>query len=290
MAARVYVVLNRKGGSTKTTLCFLGGSELARRGNRLLLLDLDPQCNLTDKLLMDPATGEIPIVPYERSIAAIFDEELYVEDKHEIITPTTVPGVMIIPGHTRVEYLNRGDPGFDDRQLALRDFLAEIQDKYDYVFCDCPPNLMLGSWSALVAGDAVITPLIPEDFGAMGLKLLNESIARVRREANPALALLGYVLVMCEAKSPLHSAYAKMIRDSYPGQVLDTEVPVSRDIKMSVMCGKPITAFKPRSKASQVIRALCDELLARDAPMPVDTASRPILTAARECSIQDGDR
>lgn len=267
MAARAYVLLNRKGGSNKSTLCFQIGSELARRGNRLLLLELDPQCNLSEKMLMDPATGETRAIPYDRSVAAVFDEDLYVEDKSGLVTPTTVPGVSIVPGHTRLEYLNRGDPAEDDRQLALRDFVETVRDRYDYILCDCPPNLMLGSWAALVAGDRVICPLVPEDYGAMGLKLLNESLVRVRAETNPGLTLLGYVMVMCE-KSPLHQAYTKMIRDSYPGDVLEAEVPYSRDIKMSIMTGKPITTFKPRSKAARVVRALCDELISRDTPVP----------------------
>jgi chromosome partitioning protein len=98
----------------------------------------------------------------------------------------------------------------------------------------------------------------------MGLKLLNESLMQVRRECNPGLALLGYLLMMYDDKSPLHRAYAQTIRDSYPGLVLETSVPVSRDLKMAVTTGQPMTLYKPRSKAAKVIQALCDELLTRD--------------------------
>lgn len=264
MPARTYVALNRKGGVGKTSTCFHWGGELARRGQRVLLIDLDPQRNLTDKLLMDPETGEVPEVPYEETVAALFDPEVYVEDRAALIRATRHANVAVLPGAHRMEHLNMGNPANDDRQLVLRDFVDEVRDRFDAIICDCPPNIMIGSWAAMAAGDGVIVPLQAEDFGAMGLRLLNESLVQVRREANPGLALLGYLLMMYDDKSPLHRAYAQTIRDSYPGRVLETAVPVSRDLKMAVTTGLPITLFKPRSKAAKVMQALCDELLARD--------------------------
>jgi chromosome partitioning protein len=264
MPARTYVALNRKGGVGKTSTCFHVGGELARRGQRVLLIDLDPQRNLTDKLLMDPATGEVPEVPYERTVAALFDPEAYVEDRASLVQPTRHARIAVLSGAHRMEHLNMGNPAMDDRQLVLRDFVEDVREQFDFIICDCPPNIMIGSWAAMAAGDGVIVPLQAEDFGAMGLKLLNESLMQVRRECNPRLALLGYLLMMYDDKSPLHRAYAQTIRDSYPGLVLETTVPVSRDLKMAVTTGNPMTLFKPRCKAAKVIQALCDELLARD--------------------------
>jgi chromosome partitioning protein len=265
MPARTYVALNRKGGVGKTSTCFHVGGELARRGQRVLLIDIDPQRNLTDKLLMDPATGEVPDVPYEQTVAALFDPEAYVEDMAGLVRPTRLKHIALLPGAHRMEHLNMGNPATDGRQLVLRDFIEGVRDRFDFVICDCPPNIMIGSWAAMAAGDGVIVPLQAEDFGAMGLKLLNESLVQVRRECNPGLALLGYLLMMYDDKSPLHKAYAQTIRDSYPGLVLETSVPLSRDLKMAVTTGQPMTMFKPKSKAAKVIQALCDELLARDA-------------------------
>jgi chromosome partitioning protein len=248
----------------KTSTCFHVGGELARRGHQVLLIDLDPQRNLTDKLLMDPVTGEIAEIPYERTVAALFDPEVYVEDRPSLVLPTRHAHVAILPGAHGMEHLNMGNPATDDRQLVLRDFVDEVRGQFEYIICDCPPNIMIGSWAAMAAGDGVIVPLQAEDFGAMGLKLLNESLVQVRRECNPGLVLLGYLLMMYDDKSPLHRAYAQTIRDSYPGLVLETAVPVSRDLKMAVTTGLPMTLFKPRSKAAKVIQALSDELLARD--------------------------
>src|SRR5262249_28335930 len=143
-------------------------------------------------------------------------------------------------------------------------FVEEVRDRFDYVICDCPPNIMIGSWAAMAAGDGVIVPLQAEDFGAMGLKLLNESLVQVRRGGNPRLAPPGCLLVVDDHKARLHRAYAQTIRDSYPGLVLETSVPLSRDLKMAVTTGQPMTLYKPKSKAAKVIQALCDELLARD--------------------------
>src|SRR5512135_1723091 len=108
MPARTYVALNRKGGVGKTSTCFHLGGELARRDQRVLLIDLDPQRNLTDKLLMDPDTGEVPEVPYENSVAALFDEEVYVEDQAGLVRPTQHTNIALLPGAHRMEHLNMG--------------------------------------------------------------------------------------------------------------------------------------------------------------------------------------
>src|SRR3954447_4961013 len=122
MPARTYVALNRKGGVGKTSTCFHVGGELSRRGRRILLIDLDPQRNLTDKLLMDPATGEMPDLPYEETVAALFDPEIYVEDRAALARPTRIANIAVLPGAHRMEHLNMGNPAADDRQLVLRDF------------------------------------------------------------------------------------------------------------------------------------------------------------------------
>lgn len=262
MAARVYVVLNRKGGVGKTSTCFHLAGQYAKQGRRVLLVDMDPQANLTEGFI-GGARGGTP-VPRERSVTALFADDLHVAEPSVLIVPTPFPGVTILPGSQSLEYECDRDPADDARQHVLRDFVQEVRDAYDMILVDCPPNTLLGSWSALVAGDGVIVPIQVEDFGAQGLKQLAGTLNRVRKLANPGLALLGYLITMYQKRLALHQTYGETLRAAYKDAVFRVEVPFLSDYKLSVMAQVPISEHKPRSQAAKAIGALADEILERD--------------------------
>lgn len=263
MAARVYVVLNRKGGVGKTSTCFHLAGQYSKQGRRVLLVDMDPQANLTEGFI-GGARGGTP-VPREHSVTALFADDLHVADPSMLIVPTPFPGVTILPGSQSLEYECDRDPADDARQHVLRDFVQEIRDAYDVILVDCPPNTLLGSWSALVAGDGVIVPIQVEDFGAQGLKQLAGTLNRVRKLANPGLVLLGYLITMYQKRLALHQTYAETLRAAYKDAVFRVEVPFLSDYKLAVMAQVPIGEHKPRSQAAKAIGALADEILERDA-------------------------
>lgn len=263
MGARVYVVLNRKGGVGKTSTCFHLAGQYARQGGRVLLVDMDPQANLTEGLI-GGTRGGTP-VPRERSVTALFADDLHVADPTALVVPTPFPRVMILPGSQSLEYECERDPADDPRRYVLRDFLQEVRDGYDVVLVDCPPNTLLGSWSALVAGDGVIVPIQVEDFGAQGLKQLAGTLHRVRKTANPGLTLLGYLITMYQKRLALHQTYAETLRAAYKDAVFGVEVPLLTDYKLAVMAQTPVGDYKPRSQAAKAIAALADEVLGRDA-------------------------
>ena len=262
MAARVYVVLNKKGGVGKTSTCFHLAGHYAKQGRRVLLIDMDPQANLTEGFIGGQRGGSP--VSRERSVTALFADDLHVAEPWALIAPTSFPGVMILPGSQTLEYECERDPADDSRQHALRDFVQEVRDAYDIIMIDCPPNTLLGSWSALVAGDGVIVPIQVEDFGAQGLKQLAGTLNRVRRLANPRLALLGYLITMYQKRLALHQTYAETLRAAFKDAVFRTEVPFLNDYKVAVTAQTPIGNHKPRSQAAKAIAALADEILERD--------------------------
>ena len=262
MAARVYVVLNKKGGVGKTSTCFHLAGHYAKQGRRVLLIDMDPQANLTEGFIGGQRGGST--VPRERSVTALFADDLHVAEPSALITQTPFPGVMILPGSQTLEYECERDPADDPRQHALRDFVQEVRDAYDIIMVDCPPNTLLGSWSALVAGDGVIVPIQVEDFGAQGLKQLAGTLNRVRRLANPRLALLGYLITMYQKRLALHQTYAETLRAAFKDAVFRAEVPFLNDYKVAVTARTPIGNHKPRSQAAKAIAALADEILERD--------------------------
>ena len=147
--------------------------------------------------------------------------------------------------------------------MALRDFLADVRDRYDIVLIDCPPNLHLASWASLVASDALIVPLQPEDFGAQGIADVQESIDRVVAGPNPDLKLLGFLITMSNPRLAVHKGFEQLLRSLYGAAVFTTTIPISADFKESIVQRKPVAQYKPRGAAAKVMKALAEEIAAR---------------------------
>ncbi|CAN5906992.1 ParA family protein [soil metagenome] len=183
----------------------------------------------------------------------------------QAVRPTGLAGVDIVPGSRHCASVNLPDPHLLDwpLQVALRDFLEEIRDGYDLALIDCPPNLHLCSWAALVAADALVVPVMPEDFGAQGLADVQESVARVLAGPNPRLVLAGYLVTMISARRTVHQIYEERLRTTYGKDVFETRVPESVDFVEAIARRQPVAQYKPRGVAAKSIRALDEELTAR---------------------------
>jgi chromosome partitioning protein len=251
-------ILNRKGGTGKTSTAFHTSYALAKLGRRVLLLDLDPQSNLSEGFL----GAGVEDFPPERTVAALYSDS-FVPDPRALIVPTPIEGVDLLPGSEAMEDYSDPRPSGHRSQFVLRDFVSEVWADYGVILLDCPPALALASWSAMVAADAVLTPVVPEDFGAAGIRKINRAIALVRAEANPGLCLLGYLVSQFNSKLAIHSAYVDQLRAAYGDLVMTTMIPIAADFKLAVTAGKPVGLLKPRSAAARAIAALAEELLAR---------------------------
>jgi chromosome partitioning protein len=260
MSAPCIVVLNRKGGTGKTSTAFHTSHALAKRGRRVLLVDLDPQSNLSEGFL----GAQVEALPPERTVAALYSDA-FVPDPRALIVPTPVEGVDLLPGSEAMEDYSDPRPAGHRSQGVLREFVAEVRGDYGAILLDCPPALALASWSAMVAADAVLTPVVPEDFGAAGIRKINRALALVRAEANPGLRLLGYLVSQFNPKLAVHAAYVEQLRAAYGDLVMATTIPLAADFKLAVTAGKPVGLLKPRSAAAKAIDALAAELLERAA-------------------------
>ncbi len=147
--------------------------------------------------------------------------------------------------------------------MALRDFLADIRSRYDTVMIDCPPNLHLASWASLVASDALIVPLHPEDFGAQGMADVQDSIDRVLAGPNPDLKLLGFLITMANNRLAVHKGFEQLLRSLHGAAVFTTTIPISADFKESIVQRKPVAFYKPRGAAAKAMKALAEEVAAR---------------------------
>jgi chromosome partitioning protein len=259
MAAVSIVLLNQKGGVGKTSTCHHLAGTLAAAGKRILLLDNDPQASLTQGLFGPQVARDLD--PGE-TIAAAYAGDAVPE---RIIRHTGIAGIDLVPGSRHAMKHNVPEPwaAGRDLQLGVRDVVEAVRGRYDLILIDCPPNLHLASWAALVAGDFVVVPLSPEDYASQGIIDVQESVALAAELANPGLSILGYLLTMVQPRRAVHKMYEETLRAQYGDDVFSTRIPHAAEFPEAIAYRKPIAQYKPRGAAAKAIKALADELLAR---------------------------
>lgn len=256
----VVCFLNRKGGVGKTSTVHHLGGVFAQAGRRVLVVDMDPQFSLTQGLLGAKAALSLPAA---NTVAALFDDSLD-PDPDSIIRPTAFEGLDLAPCGTSLNGYNLPDPHLNlSLQGALALFVAEVRDRYDIVLIDCPPNLNLCSWAALLAADAAVVPLQPEDYGSQGIIHVRQFVALAAQRANPRLRLLGYLLTMVRLRLGIHVAYRQQLQAQYGDAVFAADVPDLTHFKEAITVQTPVSYYKPKSKAADAIRAVADEIVGR---------------------------
>jgi chromosome partitioning protein len=254
---------NQKGGVGKTTTVINLGSYLALAGERVLVVDLDPQGNATSGLGFD--RGSI-----ERSI---YDG---VVDGHEIadlVVPSPLPGLDLVPSSIALAGAELELAPVDGRERRLARLLASIAARYDYILVDCPPALGLLTVNALTAADAVLIPLQCEYYALEGLTQLLATLNLIRDNLNPGLAVKGVVLTMYDGRTNLSAAVAAEARRHLGGRVFDTVVPRSVRLSEAPSHGLPISRYSPDSSGAVAYAALAAELRARDGRAMASTAA-----------------
>ena len=256
----VVTLLNQKGGVGKTSCTHHLAGTLARAGRKILVVDNDPQSSLTQGFW--GPEGMRAVDPGD-SVAALYDPRR-VAIPERIIRPTGLPNLSIVPGSEALTEFNitpTSEWGRSERGMA--EFLDEVRGDFDLILIDCPPNLHLCSWAALVASDHLVVPLQAEDYGAQGLGPVQRSYMAVRAAANPRLGLLGYLITMFDKRLAIHLAYEATLRKMYGTEVFDATFPMAKDFKEAVASRLPISHYKPKSAPAKATQAVADEILAR---------------------------
>jgi chromosome partitioning protein len=256
----ILVMLNQKGGVGKTSTCHHLAGTLALMGRKVLLMDNDPQASLTQGFWGPERTRQ---QEGSETIAALYREDgLAIPEA--IIRPTGVAGIDLVPGSPELDYFNMiPEDRWSPSEAGMRDFLREVAGRYDVAMIDCPPNLHLCSWSALVAADYLVVPLQAEDYGAQGLTPVRAAARAARAGPNPSLAMGGYLITMFDKRLGIHLAYEEQLRELYGPEVFTATVPLAKDFKEAVAARLPISHYKPKSAAAKATRAVADELLER---------------------------
>jgi chromosome partitioning protein len=260
---KVVVFANQKGGCGKTQSCLSIGSWLAALGFRTLLLDTDSQASLT-LALYDPRTF-YGIQPAE-SVAALFDPA-FTPAPESVVRETHIPGVSIVPGSPELARVNTTPvAAWGPVRRGIADFLERLPHdgvQHDIVLIDTPPNLYLCTHAAMVAADGVVIPTQPELFGLHGLSPITAAIGAVQADANPDLAVVGYLVTMYDKRLGIHQSHDAILRGSLGDAVFANRIPRSKDFIEAAAAGQPVTRHKPKGLAAAAIRLVAGELLER---------------------------
>ncbi len=263
MTARVYALVNQKGGVGKTTTAVNLSAYLGKWGLRTLLVDLDPQANATSSLGVDKykvrgGTYEVLLGMAPAAAYVLYNPRLHI---------SLLPATPALAG-AEVELVNELA-----RETRLRKALTPLLERYDYIFLDCPPSLGLLTLNGLVAAlHGVIIPVQAEYLALEGLGMLMQTIRKVREALNPGLKVRGVVITMYDGRTRLSRDVVEEVRSYFGDVVFQSLIPRSVRLAEAPSHGLPVAVYAPSSAGARAYAALARELLAGDGRWPPDEA------------------
>jgi len=252
---QVIALANQKGGVAKTTTTLNLGVAFAEQGFKVLLVDLDPQGNLTMSQGLNPDT-------IERSMFDVLVHRMPITQVIETREVDIAVSSIDLAGADMALSSQIG------RERALEKGLAPVRDDYDFILIDCPPSLGLITLNMLAAADSLLIPLQCEYYALEGLSQLLNTVHLIQHGVNPSLAISGVLLTMYDARLNLSRQVAADAREYFGSQVFETVVPRNVRLAEAPSFGKPIVLYDVQSIGAQAYMAIAHELIAREAGKP----------------------
>lgn len=251
---RVLAIANQKGGVGKTTTAVNLGTALAAVGEKVLMIDLDPQGNASTGLGID------------RRDRAVGTYNVVIEgvDVKTAVMPTAIPNLSVIPSSVDLSGAELELVELSNREHRLRDAIKGLSETYGYILIDCPPALGLLTLNAFSAADAVLVPLQCEFYALEGLSHLVRTIERVKRAFNPRLEIQGLVLTMFDKRNSLCDLVASDVRQHFGDKVYQTVIPRNVRVSEAPSHGKPVLLYDFKCAGAQAYIHLASEVIRRE--------------------------
>ena len=252
MKNKIIAISNQKGGVGKTTTAINLSTALAASGEKVLLIDLDPQGNASTGLGID----------YENRQNSIYDVLSGNTSIDQSIKDTSIDNLFIIPSTVDLSGIEPELADVSDRAFTLKKILeSEDINNFNYIFLDCPPALSLLTVMAMTAANSIIVPLQCEFFALEGLSQLIKTIDRVKQNLNPGLSIDGIVLTMFDGRNKLSSQVANDVRSHLKEQVYQTIIPRNVRVSEAPSFGMPALIYDQNASGSQAYLNLANEII-----------------------------
>lgn len=251
--AFVLAVVNQKGGVGKSTTAVNLAATLADSGQRVLLVDLDPQGNATSGYGLDKNQRE----------QCVYDALLGDVPIEQLIEPVEVEGVFVVPSTIQLAGAEIELVSAFSRETKLKQVIAPVVGDFDFVIIDCPPSLGLLTINALTAANGVLIPVQCEYYALEGLTKLLESVRLVKTHLNQQLEVFGVVMTMFDSRTKLSQQVVSEVRDFFGERVFDTLIPRSVRLSEAPSFGLPVTLFDPTGRGAEAYKELAKEVIAR---------------------------
>jgi chromosome partitioning protein len=252
---RVTALANQKGGVGKTTTVINLGAALAEAGEKVLLIDMDPQGSLGVGLGTEPHARDATVYNLLMQDGTNLDE---------VLTPTKIDGLDLLPANIDLAAAELLLVQEVAREQALKRVVQRLADRYDRILIDCPPSLGLLTINGLTAADGIIVPLECEYFALRGMSLLMQTLDRVRERLNPELKLEGIIATMYDGRT-LHSREVlARVREAFGDVVYTTTISKTIRFAEAPVAGESILTYAPKSRGAATYRELAEEVRARE--------------------------
>jgi len=248
---KTYAFVNQKGGVGKTTSALNIGAYIAEEGKKVLLVDFDPQANLSS------GVGANPPKP------GIYELLAETAGMDEVIKATAVKNLDVIPANedlsgAAVELIDQ-----EDRDLFLKRAIAPLKNRYDFILIDCPPSLGVLTLNGMAAADAVLIPMQCEYFALEGLSLLLKNIRIIQKGLNKSLEIGGIFFTMYDPRTKLAQEVVKQVSTYFKSAVYKTIIPRNVRLSEAPSHGQPIILFDPSCSGARAYQSLAKEIIIR---------------------------